>query len=132
MTKPTVDLYRYIAGFASSPLAPWAHLEPWQLAGNSEAVIRRLLEDLDLSEFAVDGEIAIHRQAVVEQGAVLKGPLILGAKVFVATGAYLRGGCWVAERCTFGPGAELKSSFVFAGRNWRISTLWATRSSART
>jgi bifunctional N-acetylglucosamine-1-phosphate-uridyltransferase/glucosamine-1-phosphate-acetyltransferase GlmU-like protein len=46
---------------------------------------------------------------------VLKGPLILGADCFVASGAYLRGGCWLAEGCTIGPGAELKSSFVFAG-----------------
>jgi UDP-N-acetylglucosamine diphosphorylase / glucose-1-phosphate thymidylyltransferase / UDP-N-acetylgalactosamine diphosphorylase / glucosamine-1-phosphate N-acetyltransferase / galactosamine-1-phosphate N-acetyltransferase len=27
----------------------------------------------------------------------------------------LRGGNWVDANCTFGPGAELKSSFVFAG-----------------
>lgn len=26
-----------------------------------------------------------------------------------------RGGNWLAERCTLGPGAELKSSMVFAG-----------------
>jgi bifunctional N-acetylglucosamine-1-phosphate-uridyltransferase/glucosamine-1-phosphate-acetyltransferase GlmU-like protein len=32
----------------------------------------------------------------------------------VAAGAYLRGGCWLAAGCTVGPGAELKSSFVFS------------------
>jgi bifunctional N-acetylglucosamine-1-phosphate-uridyltransferase/glucosamine-1-phosphate-acetyltransferase GlmU-like protein len=96
-------------------LASWAESEPWQLTGSSAAVVRRLLQDFDPSEFSVDGEIAVHRQAIVETGAVLKGPLILGARVFVAAGAYLRGGCWVGERCTFGPGAELKSSFVFSG-----------------
>jgi len=108
-------LEHYIAGFVTSPLASWAQLEPWQLTDDAEAVVRRLLESLDAAEFAVDGEIAVHRRAIVEPGAVLKGPLILGSEVFVAAGAYLRGGCWVAERCTFGPGVELKSSFVFAG-----------------
>ena len=111
MPKPE----NYIAGFASSPLAQWAEVKPWQLTSDSGTVVRRLLESLDPAEFAVDGEIAVHRRAIVESGAVLKGPLILGSEVFVAAGAYLRGGCWVAERCTFGPGAELKSSFVFAG-----------------
>jgi bifunctional N-acetylglucosamine-1-phosphate-uridyltransferase/glucosamine-1-phosphate-acetyltransferase GlmU-like protein len=115
VTKPIITLDRYVADMASSPLAPWAQLEPWQITRDSEAVVRLLFESHDPSEFSVDGEIAVHRQAVVEPGAVLKGPLILGAKVFVAAGAYLRGGCWVAERCTLGPGAELKSSFVFAG-----------------
>lgn len=115
MAAPIIALDRFIAGFASSPLTPWAALEPWQLTGDSGAVVRRLLEGLDPSEFVVDGEIAVHKRATVETGAILKGPLILGAQVSVAAGAYLRGGCWVAERCTFGPGAELKSSFVFAG-----------------
>jgi bifunctional N-acetylglucosamine-1-phosphate-uridyltransferase/glucosamine-1-phosphate-acetyltransferase GlmU-like protein len=78
-------------------------------------VVRRLLDGLDPSEFAINSEIAVHRSAFVETGAILKGPLILGAHLFVAAGAYLRGGSWAAERCTFGPGAELKSSFVFSG-----------------
>mgnify|MGYP002260487633 CR=1 FL=1 len=46
---------------------------------------------------------------------VLKAPLIIGAHCFIAAGAYLRGGCWVDEHCIFGPGAELKTSFVFSG-----------------
>ena len=45
----------------------------------------------------------------------LEGPLIVGPSRFIASGAYLRGGNWIAERCTIGPGVELKSSFVFAG-----------------
>ena len=33
----------------------------------------------------------------------------------MASGAYLRDGNWIAADCTFGPGVELKSSFVFSG-----------------
>jgi UDP-N-acetylglucosamine diphosphorylase / glucose-1-phosphate thymidylyltransferase / UDP-N-acetylgalactosamine diphosphorylase / glucosamine-1-phosphate N-acetyltransferase / galactosamine-1-phosphate N-acetyltransferase len=77
--------------------------------------VRQLLASIDLTAFIVADEIAVHRSARVESGAVLKGPLILGPECFVASGAYLRGGNWVAERCIFGPGAELKSSFVFSG-----------------
>jgi len=110
-----IDLTAYIAGFAASPLARWGGLAPWEITARAAEIVRELLAALPAGEFAVEGEVAIHRSATVEAGAVLKGPLIIGAGCFVAAGAYLRGGNWVGERCTLGPGSELKSSFVFAG-----------------
>jgi NDP-sugar pyrophosphorylase family protein len=110
-----IALSSYIAGFAASPLARWSASMPWALAQQAPEIVRRLLAELPADEYAIDGDIAIHRSARVEPGAVLKGPLILGAGCFVAAGAYLRGGNWVDARCTIGPGTELKSSFVFAG-----------------
>lgn len=115
MSAPLIHLRDYLAELAQSPLAAYASSTPWALVGQSEQIVRALLPDLDRTAFNMEGEIAVHRSATVEAGAVLKGPLILGANCFVAAGAYLRGGNWVAERCTFGPGAELKSSFVFSG-----------------
>ena len=110
-----IDLHAYIAGFAASPLAKWGASMPWELPARAPEIVRELLAALPADEFALEGDIAIHRSARVEAGAVLKGPLILGAGCFVAAGAYLRGGNWVDARCTVGPGTELKSSFVFAG-----------------
>ena len=112
---PLIDLAHYIASFAASPLARWSGTAPWELTAQSESAVRALLAELSASDFVLNGEVAVHRSAAVEAGAVLKGPLILNAGCFVAAGAYLRGGNWVAENCTIGPGAELKSSFVFAG-----------------
>ncbi|HEU5294734.1 MAG TPA: LpxA family transferase [Burkholderiaceae bacterium] len=109
-----VALSDYIATFAASPLAGWTDAEPWQLTARADAVVRGLLSSLD-AEYVVSDEVAIHRSAVVESGAVLKGPLVVGPRAFVATGAYLRGGNWLAEGCTVGPACELKSSFVCAG-----------------
>ena len=114
MTAP-VDIASFVASFAASAIARWADLPPWEITQQSSAIVRTLLAERVLDEFILDGDIAVHRTASVETGAVLKGPLILGAGCFVAAGAYLRGGCWIAENCIFGPGAELKSSFVFAG-----------------
>jgi bifunctional N-acetylglucosamine-1-phosphate-uridyltransferase/glucosamine-1-phosphate-acetyltransferase GlmU-like protein len=108
-------LAEHVAAYAASPLAALGARTPWQLTSQSERCVRELLARLDLTEFHVDDGVAVHRSASVETGAVLKAPLIIGAHAFVAAGAYLRGGCWLAERCTIGPGAELKSSFVFAG-----------------
>ncbi|MCB0324752.1 MAG: hypothetical protein KDD69_14315 [Bdellovibrionales bacterium] len=103
----------HIRKFPSSPLAQW-DVPPWELTYRSEEIVAALLQALDLSEFDVNEGIAVHRSCTVESGAVLKAPLILGPRCFVAAGAYLRGGCWVEADCIFGPGAELKSSYVFA------------------
>jgi UDP-N-acetylglucosamine diphosphorylase / glucose-1-phosphate thymidylyltransferase / UDP-N-acetylgalactosamine diphosphorylase / glucosamine-1-phosphate N-acetyltransferase / galactosamine-1-phosphate N-acetyltransferase len=113
--RAAVDPSGVIASFAGSALARWRALAPWALTAQSAAIVAELLRDLDPADYTVTDGIAVHRSATVESGAVLKGPLILGAACFVASGAYLRGGCWLAETCTIGPGSELKSSFVFAG-----------------
>jgi bifunctional N-acetylglucosamine-1-phosphate-uridyltransferase/glucosamine-1-phosphate-acetyltransferase GlmU-like protein len=115
MPEPVVPLGDFITAFDTSPLARWKSLAPWEMTSQSEAIVRQMLGALALAEFEVSGEVAIHKTATVEPGAILKGPLVVGPHCFVAAGAYLRGGNWMAERCTVGPGAELKSSFVFAG-----------------
>jgi bifunctional N-acetylglucosamine-1-phosphate-uridyltransferase/glucosamine-1-phosphate-acetyltransferase GlmU-like protein len=112
---PNVEIDRYIAAFAASPVARLGPLAPWALTSQAASLVRRLLTGLSAADYAIDDEVAVHRSAVVEAGAVLKGPLIVGAGGFVAAGAYLRGGNWLDERCCLGPGVELKSSFVFAG-----------------
>ncbi|KAF1033512.1 MAG: Bifunctional protein GlmU [Pseudomonas sp.] len=110
-----IQLRDYIQDFSRSPLQPWADLAPWDLVTQAPAIVRQLLALLPADDYVIQDEIAVHKSATVETGAVLKAPLIIGAHCFVAAGAYLRGGCWVDERCTFGPGAELKTSFVFSG-----------------
>ena len=110
-----IRLTDYIAHFAQSPLAPWADLAPWALVTQAPAVVRQLLAELSADEYRVQDEIAIHRTAIVEEGALLKGPLIIGAHCFIASGSLLRGGCWLDAHCIIGPGAELKTSFVFSG-----------------
>ncbi len=112
---PQVTVTSHVSGFAASSLAKFAALTPWALAAQSAFVVRELLASAPTAEFGISDEIAIHRTAVVEPGAVIKGALILGASCFVAAGAYLRGGNWIADNCTFGRGAELKSSFAFPG-----------------
>jgi NDP-sugar pyrophosphorylase family protein len=73
-----------------------------------------LLEQLD-QDYSVAADVAIHRNATIEDAAIIKGPAIIGPNCFVAAGAYVRGGCWLESNCILGPGAELKSSFIFEG-----------------
>jgi NDP-sugar pyrophosphorylase family protein len=110
-----VSIPFHITAFAASPLMRWQGLAPWELTAQSAEIVLSIKEDLPANEYNISGDVAIHKTATVEAGAVLKGPLIIGARCLVASGAYLRGGCWIDENCIFGPGSELKSSFVFSG-----------------
>jgi NDP-sugar pyrophosphorylase family protein len=110
-----IRLYDYIAHIAQSPLAPWADLAPWALVSQAPAIVRQLLTQLPADDYRIDDEVAVHRTATVEAGALLKGPLIIGPECFIAAGSLLRGGCWVDARCIIGPGAELKTTFMFSG-----------------
>ena len=110
-----IRLTDYIAHFAQSPLAQWADLAPWALVAQAPAIVRLLLAELPAADYLIQDEVAVHRTAIVEPGALLKGPLIIGADCFIASGSLLRGGCWVDERCIIGPGAELKTTLMFSG-----------------
>ncbi|MEO8490772.1 MULTISPECIES: LpxA family transferase [unclassified Pseudomonas] len=105
----------YIAHFSHSALAPWTDLTPWAMVSQAPAIVRQLLAELSVEDYRIEDDVAVHRTATVESGALLKGPLIIGAHCFIASGSLLRGGCWLDSHCIIGPGAELKTSFVFSG-----------------
>jgi NDP-sugar pyrophosphorylase family protein len=104
----------HIAGFRISALGAFSDDAPWELTSASMTAVERLFGGLG-EGYAVSGGIAVHRTATVEGGAIVKGPAIIGPNCFIAVGAYVRGGCWLDADCILGPGAELKSSFVFRG-----------------
>ncbi|MBR0796170.1 LpxA family transferase [Bradyrhizobium jicamae] len=110
----TAVIDEYISGFGSSVLGGFAECMPWELTLGSVGIVERLLSGLR-DGYAIAGGVAVHHTSTVENGAVLKGPAIIGPDCFIAAGAYVRGGCWLEAGCILGPGAELKSSFVFRG-----------------
>lgn len=103
----------YIADVATSPLAAFADLAPWEITIRAHEVVAVILDDLDAG-YRISDNVAVHETASIEPGVVLKGPTVIGPSCFVASGAYVRDGCWLGERCTLGPGTELKSSFLFS------------------
>jgi NDP-sugar pyrophosphorylase family protein len=103
-----------IANWPSSPLAAFSPWAPWELTAQADQAVDQLLTGLD-AEYETSGNVAVHRSATVENGAVLKGPAIIGPGCFLAAGSLVRGGCWLDRNCIIGPGSELKSSFLFAG-----------------
>ena len=104
----------HIAGFRSSALGEYSGSMPWELTSGSTGIVERLLQGLG-EGYDVTDSVAIHGTSTIENGAVIKGPAIIGPDCFIAAGAYVRGGCWLEASCILGPGAELKSSFVFGG-----------------
>jgi NDP-sugar pyrophosphorylase family protein len=89
---------------------------PWALTAKIREVIRHRMKSLGKT-YKVTDDIAIHKSAVIESNAVLKGPLIIGPDCFVATGCYLRDGVWLIGTNSLGPGSEVKSSVLFPKSN---------------
>lgn len=103
-----------ISGFGRSALGKFGSREPWEITNHAQQILSQLLDSAG-DDYSVWEDVKIHATSVVEDGAVIKGPAIVGPNCFVAAGAYVRGGCWLEADCILGPGAELKSSFLFGG-----------------
>ena len=91
------------------------NLLPWDITSNITEIITALIAGLN-DEYNIDSGIAIHKTAVVEAGAIIKGPVIIGANCMVASNTYLRGGVYFAEDVKVGTGVEIKSSVIFSSR----------------
>lgn len=93
---------------------PWLEpgQTPWLWLERLPVSLARRHAALDPAEWMLDGDIAIHRSATIEAGAVLKGPLLIGPNCRIAAHAYLRGGVALANDVTVGPGCELKTCIV--------------------
>ena len=109
-----VAVAAFVARVRHSPFAGYGSVAPWYWASHGAAWIAEAIAALG-EDYSVHDGVATHRTAIVEAGAIVKGPAILGPDTFVAATAYLRGGVFLGEGCTVGPGAELKTSFMFAG-----------------
>jgi len=105
-----------ICGFMDIPSDCTLNLRgfsPWEATGRSSELVSDAIQELD-GEYQISGEIAVHKTAEVESGAVLKRQVIVGPGAFIASGAYLRNGCYLGRECIVGPGCELRSSFLIS------------------
>jgi NDP-sugar pyrophosphorylase family protein len=87
---------------------------PWHLTAGVCAIVAAHIAELGAG-YRATRDIAVHATALIEAGAIVKGPAIIGPRCLIAATAYLRGGVFLDEDCIIGPGAELKSSFMFKG-----------------
>ncbi len=87
---------------------------PWDTCRDSKTIISELIKRLP-DTYILSSGVAVHKSAVIENGAVLKPPIIIGDGCFIASYAYLRGGVWLDKNVIIGPSTEIKSSFIFSG-----------------
>ena len=62
-----------------------------------------------------DDRILLGPGTVVEPGALIKGPTVIGANCEVRQGAYVRGDCLVGSGCIVGHTTEIKASIMLDG-----------------
>lgn len=91
----------------------WKAEFPWILVAAIQNYIEYEIKRLD-SNFIINDNVAIHKTAKVEEGVVLKGPVIISENCFIGAHAYLRGGVFLDKNVSIGPGCEIKSSIVLA------------------
>ena len=103
-----------LSNYISNILPSLASLKPWDVCNKASAIVTSLQDQLS-GEYVISNGNAIHKAAIVEAGAILKSPCIVGPNCFIASYAYLRGGVWLDEDVILGPSCEIKSSFIFSG-----------------
>jgi NDP-sugar pyrophosphorylase family protein len=86
---------------------------PWDITSAAELIVAKQIKKLG-SDYAIKDNIAIHKDAVVEDHVVIKGPTIISANCFIGAHAYLRNGVFLGNNVTVGPGCEIKSSLIFS------------------
>jgi len=96
----------------SSVFGDQASRMPWEIINTIIPIIEDFILKLN-DEFQIKDGVAIHKTAVIETGAVLKGPLVIEQNCFVGANAYLRGGVYLGKSVKIGPGCEIKSSIIF-------------------
>ena len=86
---------------------------PWTLTQSLRKILLERMETLG-DDYKITNDIAIHKTASIDSHAILKGPVIISSNCFVGAHVYLRGGVFLDEYVSIGPGCELKTSLLFS------------------
>jgi UDP-N-acetylglucosamine diphosphorylase / glucose-1-phosphate thymidylyltransferase / UDP-N-acetylgalactosamine diphosphorylase / glucosamine-1-phosphate N-acetyltransferase / galactosamine-1-phosphate N-acetyltransferase len=110
MKAPEFPWENYLAGIGQIILS-LTRYQPWTLTADLSVFIRQTVARSALDYVITDG-VAVHRTATIEENVVMKPPVLVGPRAFVAANSYLRGGVLLAEGNSIGPGCEIKSSVL--------------------
>ncbi len=106
-------ILKEFTGKLPAVLQPYGNMPPWEILRHLKEILTKAIASADM-DYRVEGSIAIHRTAVIEEGAVCKPPLFIGPHCFVAAHACLRGGVFLESGVTIGHGCEVKSGIILA------------------
>ncbi|QSW90276.1 LpxA family transferase [Flavobacterium endoglycinae] len=88
-----------------------SNTEPWDIVNDLDTILLQKIKQLS-SDYTIEGNIAIHKNAIIEQGVTLKGTVIISEDVYIGAHAYLRGPILLGKSVKIGPGSEIKQSFI--------------------
>lgn len=86
---------------------------PWEVTQAIALVIAKRIKTLG-GDYKVTDNVAIHKDAHIEENVILKGPAIVSSGCFIGSNAYLRAGVFLDSKVSIGPGCEIKSSYIFS------------------
>jgi NDP-sugar pyrophosphorylase family protein len=84
---------------------------PWKITEKIQQLVKEKMEELS-DDYTIQDDIAIHRTATIENHVIIKGPAIVSAGCFIGAHAYLRGGVFLDNQVSIGPGCEIKSCVI--------------------
>lgn len=88
------------------------HLEDYLLSNQ----LGRIDTKVPLEAILIDADkISIGKDTVIEPGAYIKGPCIIGSHCTIRQGAYIRGGVVIGNRCVIGHDTEIKNTILLDG-----------------
>ena len=58
-------LKSFISAWSASPLGSLNLDAPWDLTSDSASIVQLLLKQIDLTEYSVNDEIAVHRTTII-------------------------------------------------------------------
>lgn len=91
---------------------------PWNLLGEALDEVLAALPSSDIQaglspDVHLAGDrIVICRGTRIHPSVVIEGPVFIGQDVEIRPGAYIRGGCWIGDRCVVGANTELKRAIL--------------------
>jgi len=88
------------------------------LPGYIEKVIKPdILGEVEEGAWVEPGRVRLEEGSVVERGAIVRGPTIIGRNSVIRTGAYVRGHVMVGDDCMIGHGTETRQLLVLNHTN---------------
>ncbi|MBD3300307.1 MAG: hypothetical protein GF347_03065 [Candidatus Moranbacteria bacterium] len=70
------------------------------------------MEGLKVGEVYLDNNVKVGKGTIIEHGAMIKGPAVIGENCEIRNGAYIRGNVFVGDNCVIGHCSEVKNSIV--------------------
>jgi NDP-sugar pyrophosphorylase family protein len=84
---------------------------PWQTTEDLAGILKSISLGND---YQLQGNVFVHKTAVIEQNVIMKDLVIVGAGSFIGANSYLRGPVFIDENVKVGAGCEIKQSIIFS------------------